>query len=936
MGKINPWKQIDSANLGYIMEQYHLYVEDREQVASSYRELFDTWGVPTAEETSNQGTISSEVLFHIMTKLVAAIQLAEDIRNEGHLTADLYPLDEPMQKDLFDLANYSLTKEDLQAIPASFICPHKRDLQDGLEAIEHLKKTYTHHLGFELGHLERKERDWLKQKIEQGLFLQSFSATEKVELLRQLYEVEGFEQFIQKMFVGQKRFSIEGLESFIPVMNKAVWLAAQAGAADVVISMAHRGRLNVLAHVLNKPYEAMLAEFKHVDWQNDDPTLKLLHGTTGDVKYHLGAVKTKQIDNQTITITLANNPSHLEIAGTVVEGYARAAQDNRTQAGYPVQDTTKAIPILVHGDAAFTGQGIVTEILNYANTTAYHTGGTIHLITNNRIGFTTESKDDRSTLYPSDIVKGFHVPIIHVNADYPEACLLAILLAFKYRQAFHKDVVIDLIGYRRLGHNEMDEPRATNPLMYHKVDQHPTVTLLYQQQLLNENILSKVKSAAMKQEVWKKLQLAYEKLPEANKGRKALADLTTVHKASFPNVDTTVDKDTLKQLNEELLTWPNGFHVFNKLNKILHRRLEPFKGKQKMDWGHAEALAFASILKDGTPIRLTGQDSERGTFSHRNLVLSDFRTGEKYCPLHTISAAKASFAIHNSTLSEASILGFEYGYSIFAKETLVLWEAQFGDFANGAQVVFDQFISAGREKWGQASGLVMLLPHGYEGQGPEHSSARLERFLQLAAEHNWTVANLSTAANYFHLLRRQAAILQSGNVRPLVIMSPKSLLRHSSASVYVEELTNGQFQPVIEQAGLGKEPKRVKRILFTTGRLAVELADQIMEHETPDWLDLIRLEELYPFPEQALAEIIAKYDHAEELIWVQEEPKNMGAWSYIAPRLRKLVPNHVRIGYVGRPEMSSPSEGNPVVHKKEQQRIIRTALGEPAKQKVKL
>ncbi|RFA33729.1 2-oxoglutarate dehydrogenase E1 component [Virgibacillus dokdonensis] len=924
MKKVNPWKDVSSINLGYMMEQYQLYLEQKE-VAPSFRELFATWGPPIDENTSNDA-ISTGDLIRKLTNVANAIQLSEDIRREGHVASDLYPLDAPKDANRFHLENYSLTPEDLQAIPASLLCSSRDDLQDGLAAIEHLKQVYTGNIAFEMEHTNREEKKWFREKVERN-HRNDILRKEKLILLKQLLKAEGFEQFIQKMFMGQKRFSIEGLEAFVPLLNKAVELAAQSGVKDVILSMAHRGRLNVLTHVLDKPYEAMIAEFKHVFWGNDDPSLELLYGTTGDVKYHLGAMKTKQFNNQEITITLANNPSHLEFAGTVVEGYARAAQDNRSLPGYPIQNVTKAMPILVHGDAAFTGQGIVAEILNYANTTAYHTGGTIHVIMNNCIGFTTESEDDRSTLYPSDIAKGYHIPIIHVNADHPEECMRAIVLAYQYRQTFHKDVVIDLIGYRRLGHNEMDEPRATNPKMYQKIDNHPTVTALYGHRLIRERNVTEEEISLMKKNLWQDLQHAYDCMEQEDKQPPTLMELVATEEVKLPSIATSVDRAILKQLNDELLTWPSGFHVFHKLKKILQRRLEPFTGKRKIDWGHAEALAFAAILKEGTPIRLTGQDSERGTFSHRNLVLSDFQTGEKFCPMHALPSANASFAIHNSTLSEASILGFEYGYSVFSKDTLVFWEAQFGDFANGAQVIFDQFISAGKEKWGQTSGLVMLLPHGYEGQGPEHSSARMERFLQLAAENNWIVANVSTAGNYFHLLRKQAAILQSDTVRPLIVLSPKSLLRHPSASVYVEELTNGQFQPVIEQPGLGKRPERVKRVVFTTGRLAVELSDQLLEKEEMDWLDIVRIETLYPFPEWEIQEVIGKYDNVQEFVWVQEEPKNMGAWTYIAPRLQRLA-NGMQVRYIGRPEMASPSEGTPSVHKQEQQRIIQTALRE--------
>ncbi|ALC88555.1 2-oxoglutarate dehydrogenase [Bacillus sp. FJAT-18017] len=932
---ISPWNNVHGVNLGYLLEQYDLYVTNSELVDESLRGLFAEWGAPGVESSQMNGQhqqyskqdVSLEFIYKKMKKLTKVMDLAENIRTNGHLEAAIYPLESQSPSNLLALSHYGLTEADVREIPADIICPEKKgQFSDGLAAIHFLKQVYTGNSGFEFQHVEPEERQWLQQKIENEFSKPAVPALRKAELLKKLYQVEGFEQFIQKTYVGQKRFSVEGLEALVPAIDEVVHLSAEAGIENVMISMAHRGRLNVLAHVLEKPYEAIFSQFQRSSWVNDNPDYSEVSGTTGDVKYHMGAVKNRRIQNKQIKVTLANNPSHLEFAGSVVEGYTRAAQDDRSEKGYPKQDTSKALALLVHGDAAFPGQGVVAETLNYSRTKGYQTGGTIHIIANNRIGFTTESEDSKSTRYSSDLAKGFNIPVIHVNADAPEVCLAVMRLAFEYRQTFNKDILVDLIGYRRMGHNEMDEPMATNPVTYNVIRSHPTITSLYKQKLLVEKSMSEEEIKRIEKEVAAGFKQAYEQINKKPLEVRSISELQAEDIHEIPKIDTTVNQSTLTQINSELLEWPEGFNVFGKLQKILKRRLDVFENHGKIDWGHAEVLAFASILKDGTPIRLAGQDSERGTFSHRNIVLSDEKTGEKYSPMHKISAANASFAVHNSTLSEAAILGFEYGYNVISPETLVLWEAQFGDFANGAQVILDQFISSGRSKWGQRSGIVMLLPHGYEGQGPEHSSARLERFLQMAAENNWTVANVSSSAQYFHLLRRQAAILNTDAVRPLVLMTPKSLLRNPSAGSYLEEFTNGQFHPCIEQPGLGTERDQVERIVFCTGRLAVELGDNVKDTESFNWLDIIRIEELYPFPAEQIKKIIHQYKNVKEIVWTQEEPQNMGAWNYIAPCLEQLLPDSIKVSYIGRPSMSSPSEGDPAIHKNEQARIINATL----------
>ncbi len=916
-------------NLGYVLELFDKYLADPSSVDAEVRAYFAQNDIAFLEneQASSMQTNVSATSFE---KTYAAIRFANNIRTYGHLAADIYPLkDHERERKLFELASYGLSETDLMSVSSEYICTSaKIPLRNGLEAIEYLKSIYTGTIAYEFHHIyEEEEKEWLWKMVESGGLKRTLQKEAKLKLFERLSEVEEFEKFLHRTFVGQKRFSIEGLDSMVPMLDRIVADSVADGAREINIGMAHRGRLNVLAHVLGKPYEMIFSEFQHSPNKELVPSegsIGINYGWTGDVKYHLGLERKIKDENTTmIRLTLANNPSHLEFIGPVVEGFTRAAQDNRSTKGYPKENFTAALSILIHGDAAFPGQGIVAETLNLGQLKGYRTGGTIHLIANNTIGFTTESLDSRSTRYSSDLAKGYEIPIIHVNADDPEACIAVAKFACEYRLRFNKDILIDLVGYRRFGHNEMDEPMTTNPLMYKKIHEHKTVKELYGQKLLSQSIFDEKALMQVDERTIEILSRAYEKNVD-NKQDIVLTDPPDYIEKDLPKVNTAVPIHLLKTMNEEMLQWPAHFTVFGKLEKILQRRRNALEENGKIDWGFAEALAFAAILVDGTPIRLTGQDSERGTFAHRNIVLYDNVTGESYSPLHLLSSVKASFAIHNSPLSEASVLGFEYGYNVYAQDTLVIWEAQFGDFANSAQVIFDQFIAAGRAKWGQRSGLVMLLPHGYEGQGPEHSSARLERFLSLAAENNWTVANLTSSAQYFHILRRQAAILKHEEVRPLVIMSPKSLLRHAQVASNGHELSGGEFQFIIEQPGLGKDIEAIERLIFASGKIAIELADNLKNNT--DWFHIIRIEEIYPFPVKAIAQIINRYPHVKEICWVQEEPKNMGAWNFIEPRLKWLAPEGVQVHYIGRRRRSSPSEGDPTIHKKEQARIMEEAF----------
>ncbi|MRX72928.1 2-oxoglutarate dehydrogenase E1 component [Bacillus lacus] len=930
------WEDFHGPNLGYVLELYDAYLQDPSLIDQDLKEMFDQLDSPPTEavqQESASGTSGADATDEQIRKIASAVKLADDIRTYGHLNSSVNPLDNHEEKKEFlRLEDYGLEEGDLRKIPVSVLCPEAPEtVKNGMEAIRYLKEVYKKSIAFEFHHVHNfKEKNWLRKIVESGEIFRTHTPEKKLGLLKRLTEVEGFEKYLHKTFVGQKRFSIEGLDMLVPMLDELISGSVEAGTKTVNIGMAHRGRLNVLAHVLGKPYEIIFSEFQHApnkDLVPSEGSTGINYGWSGDVKYHLGA--DRQITDANTTrarLTLANNPSHLEYVDPIVVGYTRAAQEDRTVQGFPKQDALASLGIIIHGDAAFPGEGIVAETLNLGGLTGYQTGGTVHIIANNMIGFTTESRDSRSTRYSSDLAKGYEIPIVHVNADDPEACLAAVYMAVEYRKEFKRDFLIDLIGYRRFGHNEMDEPSTTQPQLYEKVRKHDTVKTLYSKLLMDEGTLSEEKSSNIESEVLEMFETAYKKVPDKKTFVTSDIHLPETISKGFPEIDTTVDIDRLRSINRQLVDWPQGYNVFGKLKKILEKRAGVFEEDQKAEWALAEALAFGSILQDGTPIRLTGQDSERGTFAQRNLVLHDSANGVSLLPLHQISDAKASFAVHNSPLSEGSVIGFEYGYNVFAPETLVLWEAQYGDFANVAQVFFDQFISAGRAKWGQKSGLVILLPHGYEGQGPEHSSGRMERYLQLAAENNWTVANLTSASQYFHILRRQAKILKMEEVRPLIIMTPKSLLRNPNTVSDAQELSKGSFKPVIEQHGVGGTPEKVKRLVLCSGKIGIDLGDRVRQKDDFENLHIIRVEEIYPFPKKEISSIISRFPNLSEIVWVQEEPQNMGAWTFVDPHLRGLASEGTAVTYIGRDRRSSTAEGDPNVHKKEQDRILTEAL----------
>ncbi|OAB46103.1 2-oxoglutarate dehydrogenase E1 component [Paenibacillus glacialis] len=934
----DPWQTYYGPNLGYVHEQYDRYLSNPTSVDETFQHLFGLWGAPTSisDEDTTPKAPSDRISWdrNLLKKGVDAGKLVWNIRAYGHLEANIDPLGLRPASDtrLLQPERYHLSQEDLKAFPSSLIWHNApEDVPTGWDAIVRLRELYTGTIAYEFSHVhEEEERVWLNRQAEapsSGLTLE-----ERTALLERLHQVEQFEEFLHRTFVGQKRFSIEGNDVLVPMLDEMLRQMISSGAEHILMGMAHRGRLNVLAHVLGKPYQNIFSEFHH------SPNKKLIpsegstginYGWTGDVKYHLGAKRLLKEGNELeAKITLANNPSHLEFVNPVVEGYARAAQEDRGQRGYPKQDVNKAATVLIHGDAAFPGEGIVAETLNFTKLSGYQNGGTIHIIVNNNLGFTTESKDSRSTHYASDLAKGYEIPIIHVNADDPEACIAAMRMASEYRNRFKKDFLIDLVGYRRYGHNETDDPDTTQPLIYQKVRNHERVSNIYAAKLSKEGRVTEEQSEQLKQGVINRMKDAYDLMKRNDVQNAAQQSIAVLVSDVAPPISTAVSLDKLQKINKELLKRPKGFTVYPKLQRILERRYTSLDEGEKVDWGLAETLAFSTILSDGKPIRISGQDAERATFAHRNLVLHDPQTGATYCPLHALPQAKASFAIHNSPLSEASVLGFEYGYNVFSPETMVIWEAQYGDFSNCAQVIMDQFISAGRSKWTQNSSLIMLLPHGYEGQGPEHSSARLERFLQLAGDDNMTVANLTSAAQYFHLLRRQASLTETEEARPLIIMSPKSLIRNPRVGSSRTEFSEGAFKRVLEQMGLGEKPESVERLLLCSGKIAVELEEALdaEEDKRPDWLHIARVEQLYPFPESELKDILGRLTNLKEIVWVQEEPQNMGAWRYIDPRIRAIAPDGVSVTYNGRPERSSTASGYQKVHIFEQQQIISLAL----------
>ena len=887
-------------------------------------------GAPAATAVPAADATPSDVASYEQLKAVAAgMALVKAYRNFGHMAATLDPLGaEPAGDPALDPGPLGLTPASMRTVPAELLRIYVPG-ETLADAIPHLRETYAGTIAYEVEHIgSHEERVWLRQVIESGEHRRPMEADDRVALLERLISVETLERFLHRAYLGQKRFSIEGLDTMVPMLDVIIQDAADQGARKVVIGMAHRGRLNVLAHVVGVSYEAILAEFEAGRAGVEGPSSP--KGGSDDVKYHLGAEGGYlTAEDEEVRVVLSPNPSHLEAVNPVIAGRTRADQTDRSQAVVTV-DHARTFPVLIHGDAAFAAQGVVAETLNLARLDGYAVGGTIHLIANNQVGFTTGPREGRSTDYSSDLAKGFDAPIIHVNADDPEACLAAARLAMMYRERFGHDVVIDLVGYRRYGHNEGDEPAYSQPAMYAEIAEHPSARELYQAQLVGADVITADAADAKIKESLAELGAAQKALRkgaedpegELDRGSEAIPQ----EEAAEP--DTAVDLERLKALNTVMGVVPDGFTVHPKLGKQLERRAVALdEDEPRVDWAHAELLAFGTILAGGTPVRLTGQDTARGTFSQRHAALWDATTGARHVPLQHVGDGSAAFEVHNSPLSEYACLGFEYGYAVTAPDALVLWEAQYGDFVNGAEIIIDQFLIAGLAKWRQTSRLTLLLPHGYEGSGPEHSSARLERFLALGAEGNIRVVYPTTPAQYFHLLRRQAL---HSDARPLVVMTPKSLLRLPAAASRPSELASGAFQSVIDDpryAGDAKGANRVRRLLLCSGKVYYDLIGAEAFAAAED-VAIVRVERLYPFPTDELAPVLERYGKIDSFAWVQEEPRNMGARKFVLPRIRHLVPYKIPLGDISRPERSRPAEGYPAAHAVEQARIVREALTE--------
>ena len=855
----------------------------------------------------------------LLGAMQAATSLVKAHRTHGHLGAHLDPLGSPPIGDpAMDPATYGLTQEVMEQIPADLLRVYVpgRNLA---EVLPNLRRTYCSTIAFEIEHISSHEqRVWLREHIESGKYRPNLTVEERLRLLERLTKVDAMERYQRAAFLGQKTFSLEGLDALVPMLENLLTRVADDGIGEVVMGMSHRGRLNVVAHVANRSYESILNAFELASARRAIARFE----STGDVKYHIGATGTYHTESgKVILVRLLPNPSHLEAIDPVVEGWSRAVQTQRRATSLHL-DPMAALPVLIHGDAAFAGQGVVQEVLNFQSLPGYTTGGTVHFIADNQVGFTTDPQEGRSTRYASDLAKGFDIPIVHVNADDVEACLAAITFAYDYRRQYRRDVMVHLIGYRRFGHNEADEPAYTQPLMYLKIREHPTVRELFAAQLVSDGLIRPDEVEALAKAMYGKVADAHKRVKENLAAE--LDDLTheqVIEEPDDPMMRTAVSARMLTALNEQLLTFPKHFTPNTKLLRQLERRRTALH-EGAIDWGTAEALAFASLITEAHPIRLTGQDTTRGTFSHRHLAFHDERNGEVFIPMQHLTDAQATFEVLNSPLSEVGCLGFEYGYSAADPETLVIWEAQYGDFFNNAEMIVDQFVSSARAKWGQHSRLTMLLPHGYEGSGPEHSSARIERFLQLCANDNMRLANCTTPAQYFHLLRSQGLL---NDPRPLIVFTPKSLLRLKESTSTMADLSTGRFHPVIDDPTGPARRDDVRTLLLCSGRMYYELSLAPQRADATD-IAIARVELLYPLPVEGILDLVASYPNLERLYWVQEEPQNMGAWGSLERSLGLARPSNIQWDYIGRSRRASPSEGYAGSHQLEEERIVTEAF----------
>ena len=925
-------------NAPFIEDLYERYLQDPNSVPDNWREYFRTFQeqLATGQDVAHgpiresfirlakQAGFGSKPISVTMDQAAAekqatVLRIINAYRTRGHQVAQLDPLalrDRPLISDL-EPTFHGLTEADMDTVfnTGSLQLDPQMKLRDILDAI---RTIYTGTIGSEYMHITKtEEKRWIQKRLEGTRAHLNLSVDEKKELLQHLVAAEGLEKYLHTKYVGQKRFSLEGGDSLIPLMDTLIQRGGALGGREIVIGMAHRGRLNVLVNIIGKSPAELFQEF--------EGKKRDAESSSGDVKYHQGFSSDVTTPGGPVHLALAFNPSHLEIVNPVVEGSVRARLERRKEES---EDTPfdQVMPILIHGDAAFAGQGVVMETMQLSQVRGYRTGGTIHVVVNNQIGFTTSNPlDARSSLYCTDVAKILQAPIFHVNGDDPEAVMFVSQLALDYRMEFNKDVVVDLVCYRRLGHNEADEPSATQPMMYKKIKAHKTPATLYAERLIDAGLITQDDFRAMQEQYRNDLdagrQVSRPMLDNVN--NPYAVDWSGLKKQDWDaQVDTSVSLDTIRELSEQMLTLPEGFELNPRVAKIMDDRRKMAAGALMLDWGFAENMAYATLLRQGFKIRISGQDSGRGTFFHRHAVLHNQKDGSSYVPLKNITETSPSqFTVIDSILSEEAVLGFEYGFTTAEPNALTVWEAQFGDFTNGAQVVIDQFITSGEAKWGRLCGLTMLLPHGYEGQGPEHSSARLERFLQLCAEHNIQVCVPSTPAQAFHMLRRQVL---RGFRKPLVVMSPKSLLRHRQAVNSLEDLSEGSFYPILGETD-PLDPKQVTRIVFCSGKVYYDLLNTRREHQL-EHIALIRIEQQYPFPVADYNAVLALYPNVQELVWCQEEPSNQGAWYQILHHLREPLGNKQDILYAGRPASASPAVGYYSLHVEQQRALIEQAL----------
>jgi 2-oxoglutarate dehydrogenase E1 component len=921
---------LSGGNADFIEDLYEQFLRDPGAVDPAWREYFK--GIGGTGDIAH-GPIRERLLARVQQSPTAAAaprnpsdgasakqgavsRLIQVYANRGHLIAKLDPLglQERAKPYVLDLEYFGLSEADLDTEfftgSRNRVIPERATLR---KILADLKFIYTDTIGAEFAHVsDTEERLWLQDTFQVGRMQWRLSAAEKKNILWQLTAAEGLERYLHTKYVGQKRFSLEGGDSLIPSLDDLVQQGGKSGVEETIIGMAHRGRLNVLVNLLGKSPKDLFNEF---EGQYDLATLR----GSGDVKYHKGFSADLKTASGNVHVALAFNPSHLEVVNPVVEGSARARQERR---GDALGD--KVLPVQIHGDAAFAGQGVIMETLQLSQARGFYTGGTVHVIINNQVGFTTSNPHDaRSTLYCSDVAKMIEAPILHVNADDPEAVCFVTRFALDYRMKFHKDVVIDLVCYRRHGHNEADEPAATQPLMYQIIRKKPTVRQLYTDKLVQEGVLSAAEAAAMMEQYRSGLD---EGNPQARAalgliGNRYTVDWSEYLGADWSPVKTGVDMARLRVLGKAITTYPTDWHLHPRVLAIMQAREKMVNGDLALDWGCAENLAYASLIQEGYPIRLTGQDSGRGTFFHRHAVLHDQNTGGTYTPLQHLASNQPKFTVTDSVLSEEAVMGFEYGFSTTEPRCLTIWEGQFGDFCNGAQVIIDQFISSGEAKWGRVSGITLFLPHGYEGQGPEHSSARLERFLQLCAEFNMQVCVPSTPAQMFHMLRRQ---MLRPLRKPLIVMTPKSLLRHPLSVSRLEELSSSGFQTVIDEID-DLKPSAVTRVVFCSGKVYFDLLKARRETKS-DSAAIVRIEQLYPFPSEEYEAVLRKYSNAREIIWCQEEPQNQGSWYQIRHRLQAKLGENQELLYAGRAGAAAPATGIAALHDLQQKNLVAAAL----------